>query len=79
MEQKLSSIIKNKTYIITSVDSSNEDFVSRAAALGLRKGVTIVLKSLAPFFSDPLLFELEEGRVALTRTEADTFLAKELN
>lgn len=75
---KLSEVKKNKVYLIEAVDESNEIFRSRAVQLGLQVGQAIVLKHCAPFFKDPMLFQVENSLIALTKSEASCIEAKEV-
>jgi Fe2+ transport system protein FeoA len=70
---KLSEIDFNQIYVITSVDDVDDVFNSRVSQLGLIVGAEIELKNKAPIFRDPLLFNVGESQVALTKEEAAHF------
>jgi Fe2+ transport system protein FeoA len=74
----LSKSIKNKNYKIINIDAPDADLKGRFFQLGFNPGATIVLKRKAPFFSDPLLFEIGESQIALTKQEASYILVEEV-
>jgi len=61
---------KNETYIIIDILKCSDEIQSRFNQLGFNLGSKIVLKRKAPFFGDPLLFEVGESQIALTKNEA---------
>jgi Fe2+ transport system protein FeoA len=74
----LSKSIKNKIYKILNIDAPDEALKSRLFQLGFNIGCTILLKRKAPFFGDPLLFEIGESQIALTKLEASYILVEEV-
>ena len=61
---------KNITYLIKSINAPDEKTQKRFFQLGFNLGKKLTLKRKAPFFGDPLLFEIAESQVALTKVEA---------
>ena len=66
----LSQAKKKRTYRIKAVSDENESFRIRAAQLGLVIGQDVTLKHYAPLFKDPMLFQVDQSLIALTREEA---------
>ena len=76
---KLSEAKKNVIYKIEEIDyTGNDVFRSKASQLGILHGQTIKLKHYAPIFKDPLLFEIDNSLIALTKAEANYITASEL-
>jgi len=66
----LSQTRKHIKYIITAINSPDETIQTRFFQLGFNEGSFIWLKRKAPIFGDPMLFEIGESQVALTKLEA---------
>jgi Fe2+ transport system protein FeoA len=62
--------IKNTNYTVTQVLTADGVLSSRLYKLGFYPGATIFLRRKAPLFMDPLLFQVGESQIALTKTEA---------
>jgi Fe2+ transport system protein FeoA len=74
----LSNSIKNKNYKILNIDAPDDLIKSRFIQLGFNLGSIILLKRKAPFFGDPLLIEVGESQIALTKVEASYILVEEV-
>lgn len=61
---------KHIRYVIKSINAPDETIQTRFFQLGFNEGSSIYLKRKAPLFGDPLLFEIGESQVALTKMEA---------
>jgi Fe2+ transport system protein FeoA len=61
---------KNTNYTIQSILTDEEVISSRFYKLGFYPGANISFKRKAPLFGDPLLFQIGESQVALTKSEA---------
>ena len=61
---------KNISYTIQNILSDDEVISSRFYKLGFYPGANVSLKRKAPLFGDPLLFQIGESQVALTKLEA---------
>ncbi len=70
VSMNLSEIKKNVPYTVERVESDNEVITSRFYKLGFYAGACITLLRKAPLFGDPLLFEVGESQIALTKVEA---------
>lgn len=66
----LSETKKLIKYIIVKINAPDETMQSRFMQLGFSEKKSIYLKRKAPFFGDPLLFEIGDSQVALTKSEA---------
>ncbi len=66
----LSQTRKHIKYIIKSINAPDEVIQTRFFQLGFNEGSLIYLKRKAPIFGDPMLFEIGESQVALTKAEA---------
>ena len=66
----LSQLQKNKTYIISHVNSDTDDLGNRFFQLGIYPGAEICLKRKAPIFRDPIIFQIEGSQIVLTKVEA---------
>jgi len=74
----LSSLEKNKWYIIKNVDSKDEELKYRFFKMGIYPGARIMLKRKAPLFFDPLLVQVELSQFALSKNEAKAIEVGEL-
>ncbi|MFT6630548.1 MAG: Fe2+ transport system protein FeoA [Bacteriovoracaceae bacterium] len=74
----LNEAVKNKWYTINSISEESEELQSRFIKLGFIPGAKVLLKRAAPIFQDPLLFQLEDSQIALTRAEAKVIEIKEI-
>lgn len=74
----LNEAIKNKWYTISSISGESEELQSRFIKLGFIPGSKVLLKRTAPIFQDPLLFQLDDSQIALTRAEAKIIEIKEI-
>ena len=74
----LTEASKYKWYSILGLDSEDDQLKSRFYKLGIVPGIKIKLKRRAPFFRDPLLFQVEESQVILTKKEAAAVLIQDL-
>ncbi len=61
---------KHNVYIIKEVSTSDESLRTRFFHLGFSPGNALTLKRKAPLFGDPLLFEVGDSQIALTKNEA---------
>jgi Fe2+ transport system protein FeoA len=61
---------KNHLYTITQILQCDESLRSRFFQLGFIPGSELLLKRKAPIFGDPLLFEIGDSQIALTKSEA---------
>lgn len=68
----------NHSYIVTHIESVDEIYNSRIGQLGFFPGAEIRLIKKAPFFKDPLLFNLGESQIAMTRQEASHILIEDI-
>lgn len=66
----LSQLIKNRTYIVSKINDADESLLKRYFQLGIVPGVEIILKRKAPIFRDPIVFQIENSQVILTKKEA---------
>lgn len=62
---------KNQSYLILSISQCDEAIKSRFFQLGFIPGRQIILKRKAPLFGDPLLIEVDDSQIALTKAEAN--------
>lgn len=67
---KLNEVSRGNEYIIDEVVSSDENLCSQFYKLGLFPGTTIVMKRKAPLFRDPILYQVGESQIALTKFES---------
>ena len=74
---RLSQAQKNKKYIISSIHDSGV-FLDKFNKLGFYPGQVVELKRKAPIFGNPLLFQVDEGQYALTKSEASLVEVSEL-
>lgn len=68
---------KNQVYKIINIEAPDEAMKSRFFQLGFNPGSTLLLKRKAPFFGDPLLFEVGDSQIALTKLEASYIKVEE--
>lgn len=47
-----------------------QEFSGRLVQLGFYEGTLVMLKRKAPIFGDPMLFQVGESQIALTKSEA---------
>jgi Fe2+ transport system protein FeoA len=66
----LAQSVKHKTYNVTKILNSDEEIMKRYFQLGVFPGAQIVLKRKAPLFLDPLIFQVDESQIVLTKFEA---------
>ena len=66
----LSQLIKNRTYIISKINDADEHVLNRYFQLGIVPGVEIILKRKAPIFRDPIIFQIDDTQIVLTKVEA---------
>jgi len=66
-----------KMYRIKSIESS--PVRSRLIQLGFHEDSVIILKRKAPIFGDPMLFEIGESQIALTKSEASMVNIEEMH
>lgn len=74
---KLDQAQKRKTYKIIAIDDC--DIKARLIQLGFHENSLITLKRKAPIFGNPLLFDLEDSQIALTKSEAFVVQVEEVN
>lgn len=67
---KLSKAVKGKQYIVSKILTDNEDLISRFYKIGIIPGAELELRQKAPLFGDPLLFQVGNSQIALTKSEA---------
>jgi Fe2+ transport system protein FeoA len=61
---------KNQPYTITQILPCDELLRSRFFQLGFIPGSELILRRKAPVFGDPLLFEIGDSQIAITKSEA---------
>jgi Fe2+ transport system protein FeoA len=61
---------RNQLYTITKLLDCDKSIQSRFFQLGFMPGNELILKRKAPLFGDPLLFEIGDSQIALTKLEA---------
>ena len=61
---------KHSVYIIKEVSTSDGGLKTRFFHLGFTPGNSLTLKRKAPLFGDPLLYEVGDSQIALTKNEA---------
>lgn len=66
----LADLKKNQCAKVLTINNQDDDFYYRASRLGIHQGEWIRLILKAPFFGDPLLFQIDNASVALTKAEA---------
>ncbi len=74
----LDKAVKKKWYMINSLEETSGDLNSRFNKLGFIPGVKVILVRKAPLFCDPLLFQIEDNQIALTKVEAQQIKIKEM-
>jgi Fe2+ transport system protein FeoA len=74
----LNQATKKKWYSINSISEMDDELQSRFIKLGFIPGAKVMLKRSAPIFRDPLLFQLEDSQIALTREEAKIIKIEEI-
>lgn len=74
---RLSEAKLHQIYTIRSVEHVDDVFNSRINQLGILPGAQIELKNVAPFFKDPMLFNIADSQVALTINEANHIFIEE--
>ncbi len=67
----LLNALKNQTYLISAILECDDAIKSRFFQLGFIPGNKILLKRKAPLFGDPLLVEIDDSQIALTKSEAN--------
>ena len=67
---KLNEASVGSEYIIEEVLSSDESLCSQFYKLGIYPGAVVVMKRKAPLFRDPILYQVGESQIALTKFEA---------
>tara|TARA_B100001971_G_scaffold215193_1_gene259957 strand:+ start:36314 stop:36574 length:261 start_codon:yes stop_codon:yes gene_type:complete len=67
---KLSNSEKGLFYRVVKLN--DEKIALRLTQLGFHESSLVMLKRKAPIFKDPLLFQVGESQIALTRKEAET-------
>lgn len=66
----LSQVIKNRAYIISKINNADEHMLKRYFQLGIVPGAEIILRRKAPIFKDPIVFQVEQSQIVLTKKEA---------
>lgn len=66
----LSEASKNNWYFIEKLSSQDEQFNTRLMSLGLIPGEKILVKRFAPFFKDPILVQVDNIQLAVSKGEA---------
>lgn len=74
----LNEATKKKWYTIGSFNKISDELQSRFIKLGFIPGAQVMLLRKAPIFRDPLLIQLEDAQVALTKSEASIIKIKEI-
>ncbi|MDP7319544.1 MAG: FeoA family protein [Bacteriovoracaceae bacterium] len=74
----LSEAKKGQWYIIEEVDTASSHAGSRYYQLGIIAGEKVMLKRCAPIFKDPLLIQISDSQLALTKAEAALIKIKAL-
>lgn len=73
----LSEAQKNKIYRVVGI--SDSEYSTRLQHLGFYKNVEVHLLGVAPFFKDPMLFDVLDTKVALTCFEAKLVIVEEVD
>jgi len=71
---KLSEALKNLTYTISNITCDDGDLLARLHALGFTPGTQLMIKRWAPIFRDPILVQLGDSQIAISKTEAQMIL-----
>ena len=66
----LSQLIKNRSYVISKINDADEHMLKRYFQLGIVPGAQIILKRKAPIFRDPIVFQIDDSQIVLTKAEA---------
>lgn len=61
---------KGTWYLIDNINKPNESDYSRFYKLGLVPGIRVALERRAPIFRDPILIQLEDSQIVLSKSEA---------
>ena len=75
----LTNADKYKWYVVSALDVEDETIKSRFYKLGILPGATVKLKRRAPIFRDPLLIQVDESQVALSKQEASYVIIQEIH
>jgi Fe2+ transport system protein FeoA len=75
---KLNLATKNTTYKITEVLSKDPLIVTYFNNLGVLTGTELSMLRKAPWFKDPILFQVEDSQIALTKKEASLIEVEEV-
>lgn len=75
--EKLSKIIKNKTYIIKAIEHVDSSITAKLNQVGFIEGQKVICLRHAPIFKDPILIKVGDSQIALTKSEADHILVTE--
>lgn len=67
---KLDKALKKHKYIIDSIISDSDEIQTRLHKLGFYSGAMVEMIRKAPIFSDPIIFEVSDSQIVLTRDEA---------
>lgn len=73
----LSKAIKNTKYKVSEI--SSQEIESRLLNFGIYPGAEVTLKRKAPIFGNPMLFEIDDRQIALTKEEAKLIFVEAQN
>lgn len=66
----LSQLNRGQSYIISKINDAQEHVLKRYFQLGIVPGAKITMKRKAPIFKDPIIFEVDDSQIVLTKSEA---------
>ncbi len=74
---ELRKLEKNKVYKIINIKEADDSLRRDFFTMGFHEGEDIRLIRSAPIFKDPMLFEVQGTKIALTRFEASHLVLEE--
>lgn len=74
---KLNLAKKKVIYQVENLIGSEQE-TSRFFKLGIYPGAMITLKRKAPLFLDPIVFQVDESQIVMTKSEASLVEVKEM-
>lgn len=66
----LDKVIQKKEYIVKAINPSSDLLRTKFHHFEIIEGATIELVKKAPLFGDPLLFQVHNSQIAMTKNEA---------
>jgi Fe2+ transport system protein FeoA len=76
---ELASAEINNWYTIKELRGSCDELHSKLMSHGLIPGETVMVKRFAPIFKDPILIQIGNTQLALTKTEAMNIILNKLD